>query len=174
MNNPISIPTVVASLLIAHPLAAQQPTTPSPPAVHGQQVAPTPEEVDKQFTKLQEQMAKMNEQMSKLQETKDPQARQLLLREHWTTMQSAMAMMHGMMGGGMMGGGMTGSGMMSGHMMGGPMMMWPDYRNLTPEQLKQRQYMMDRWMPMQQMMMYHMMQQQNWLSQSPPAAPSKK
>ena len=41
--------------------------------------------------------------------------------------------------------------------------------------LKQRQYMMDRWMPMQQMMMNHMMQYQNWMMQQPaPSAPPPK
>lgn len=39
-------------------------------------------------------------------------------------------------------------------------MMWGDYRNLTADQLKQRQDMMDRWMPMQQMMKDQMMQPQ--------------
>jgi len=60
-------------------------------------------------------------------------------------------------------------------MMGG--MMWGNYQNLTPEQLKQRQYMMDRWVPMQQMMMNQMMQHQYWMTQppaeSPPPAPKK-
>jgi hypothetical protein len=88
-------------------------------------------------------------------------------------MQNAMGMMQGMWGPGTMGccGGVHMSG---GHAMGGHMMMWGDYRNLTPEQLKQRQYMMDRWMPMQQMMMNHMMQHQNWLMQQPPPAPPAK
>ena len=44
-------------------------------------------------------------------------------------------------------------------------------QNLTPEQLKQRQYMMDRWVPMQQMMMDHMMWHQHWMTQ-PPATPA--
>ena len=67
----------------------------------------------------------------------------------------------------------TGGHAAGGHMMG-PMMMWGDYRNLTPDQLKQRQYMMDRWMPMQQMMMDQMMQHQHWMMQSqPPAAAPK-
>ena len=49
-------------------------------------------------------------------------------------------------------------------------MMWGDYRNLTPDQLKQRQYMMDRWLPMQQTMMEHMFQQQGWMMQQPAPA----
>lgn len=79
----------------------------------------------------------------------------------------------------MMGGGM-GMGMMGGgHMMGGNMGMmgWDHmrgyYSGLTPEQVKQRQYMMDRYMPMQQMMMDHMLWQQRWQS-TPPAAPETK
>jgi len=50
--------------------------------------------------------------------------------------------------------------------------MWNDYRNLTPEQLAQRQYMMDRWMPMQHMMMNQMMQQRGWMMRSVPAGPA--
>lgn len=61
--------------------------------------------------------------------------------------------------------------MMDGPMMGGHMMMWGDYRNLTPEQPEQRQYMMDRWIPMQQMMMNQVMQQQNWMMQFAPSTP---
>lgn len=58
-------------------------------------------------------------------------------------------------------------------MMGGPMMGWRGadryYSNLTPEQLRQQQYMTDRYVAMQQQMMNHMMWHQHWLSQSPPA-----
>jgi hypothetical protein len=39
------------------------------------------------------------------------------------------------------------------------------YSKLTPEQMKQRQYMMDRHMGMQQMMMDHMMQHQQYMWQ---------
>lgn len=53
-------------------------------------------------------------------------------------------------------------------------MMWGDYRNLTPDQLKQRQYMMDQWNPMQHMMMNQMMQHQHWMMRpQPPAPPTK-
>ena len=81
-------------------------------------------------------------------------------------MQNMMTLMHGSS---QAGGHMTGGHMM-GHMMGGQTMMWGDYKNLTPEQLKQRQYMMDQLMPMQQMMMDQMMQHQYWMMQ--PAAPA--
>ena len=68
--------------------------------------------------------------------------------------------MQGMMGccmGGMMNGNMMGWNRMNGY-----------YSKLTPEQAKQRQYMMDQYMGMQQMMMMmmdNMMQHQNWMMQ---------
>jgi len=40
-------------------------------------------------------MKKMQEQMDKIRQTQDPQVRQKLLNEHWTTMQGNMQMMHG-------------------------------------------------------------------------------
>jgi hypothetical protein len=156
---------------VIHTAFAQQPASPPKTTAQTQPAAPSPAEVDKQVAKIQEQIAKMNEEMSKIQQTQDPQERQRLLQQHWTTMHGAMGMMQGMWGPGT-----TGGHMMGGHMMGGPMMMWGDYSNLTPEQLKQRQYMMDRWMPMQQMMMNHMMMHQGWMMQppaTPPARPSK-
>ncbi len=45
------------------------------------------------------------------------------------------------------------------------------YSNLTPEQLKQRQYMTDQYLPMQQMMMDHMMWHQQRMNPTP--APAK-
>lgn len=107
----------------------------------------------------------MQQQMDQIRQTKDPQERQRLLQEHWTTMRSAMSTMHDMWDG------QTGCCAAGGHMMGGGMM-WRDYSGLTSEQLKQRQYMMDRWMPMQQMMMDQMMQHQHWTMQ-PQQAPTK-
>lgn len=149
---------------------AQQPQPSTEKSAQSTQAAPTPEEFDKQLAKMQENMTRMQEQMEKIRQTKDPQARQQLLQQHWTTMQNAMGMMHEMSAGGRMGCCGTGGQASGGHMMG-PMMRWGDYRNLTPDQLRQRQYMMDRWMPMQQMMMDQMMQHQHWMMQSqPPAA----
>lgn len=56
---------------------------------------------------------------------------------------------------------MMGSRMMGGHMMGVPMMGWQGargyYSNLTPEQVRQRQYMTDQYLATQQKMMNHMM-----------------
>ena len=92
-------------------------------------------------------------------------------------MQAAMSAMHSMWGpGGAMACCTGGAGQMMGNqgMMGGPMMGWNHmqgyYSSLTPEQMKQRQYMMDRYMPMQQMMMDHMMWHQQWMNQAPPPA----
>ena len=155
----------LAALIIA-PTFAQQ-AGQSPPVSQSQPDTATPADVDKQAASMQALIEKMNAQMSKIQTTRDPVERQKLLQEHWTTMQEGMSLMRG----GMMGGdaGMR----MGGHMMHGPMM-WGDYRNLTPEQLKQRQYMMDRWLPMQQMMMDHMMQHQHWMMPERPVAPPAK
>ena len=135
---------------------------------------PNVQEFDKRMAQAQENMKKMQEQMDKINQTQDPEARQKLLQEHWATMQNNMQLMQGMWGPGMMGccagGPMMGRGGgpmmgMGGHMMGGPM--WGDYRRMTPEQLRQRQYMMERYMPMQQMMMDHMMQHQHWMWPQP-------
>jgi hypothetical protein len=121
----------------------------------------------------------MQAQMEKIQQTQDPQQRQKLLQEHWKTMQHGMSMMNGMWGPGMMGS--AGGGMMGKeHMMGGDHMMgadhtmgWHDYSNLTPEQKSQRQYMMERYTGMQQMMMDHMMWHQNYMQGQPPAKPGQ-
>lgn len=117
---------------------------------------------EKELAEAQAQMKLMQEQMERIHKTSDPQERQRLMQEHWNSMQSAMASMNGMWGQGMMGccgGGRHGHGMM----MGGPNMRYY-YGKLTPEQMKQRQYMSDQYMGMQQMMMNHMMQHQHWMS----------
>ncbi len=133
--------------------------------------APNVQEFDKQMAQAQENMKKMQEQMDKIRQTQDPQERQKLLQDHWATMQNNMQMMHGMWGpGGGMGCCMGGPGMGRGMMMG-PMMGWGHmggyYSKLTPEQQQQRQYMMDQYTGMQQMMMDHMMQHNQWMWQQP-------
>jgi len=164
--------STAALIALATSVALGQQTAPA--TVPESQAKPTlsmPEEYDKQLAKMQAEMTKMQEQMRRIQQARDPQERQRLLQDHWTSMQNMMTLMHGsnQAGGHMMGGHMTG-----GQMMGGQMMVWGDYKNLTPEQLKQRQYMMDRFMPMQQMMMDQMMQHQYWMVQpQAPAAPPK-
>ena len=44
----------------------------------------------------------MQAQMDRIRQTQDPQERQRLLQEHWTTMQNAMSRWHGGPGGMMM------------------------------------------------------------------------
>lgn len=146
-----TLAAVMSAAIFLAPLAQAQPTTPS--------VA----DFDKQMAPVQDNLKKMQEQMDKLRQTQDPQVRQTLLQEHWTTMQNNMQMMHGMGTMGMMGC-CAGGSMKGGHMMmGSPMMGWQDYSKITPEQMKRRQYMMDRYMGMQQQMMDHMMQHQQYM-----------
>ncbi|MGF6813025.1 hypothetical protein OKW30_008242 [Paraburkholderia sp. Clong3] len=119
-------------------------------------------------------MRTMQSQMNEIRQTQDPRARKKLLQKHWATMQSAMATMRGVWGPGMMGyggmhHGMTGPGMMGGgwgHMGG-------YYSRLTQEQLRQRQYMTDQYLQMQEEMMNNMMwQQQYWMAPPPSPRPS--
>ena len=122
-------------------------------------------EFDKQSNQVQENFVKMQKQMDAIRSSKNSDERQKLLEEHWTTMQANSNLMGGMWGPGMMGCcGEPVSRTGRGHMMGrGPMMGWSGmgayYSKLTPEELKQRQYMTDQYMDMQQNMMNQMMQQ---------------
>lgn len=156
--NRIALASVLAMTLFSIAPAHAQPAASGDKAAQ----APSVADFDKQLAKAQENMKKMQEQMDRIQKTQDPKERQKLLQEHWTTMQNGMEMMRGLWGQGMMGGG---------HMMGGNMMGWQGasgyYSNLTPEQNKQRQYMMDQYMGMQQMMMGHMMMHQGYMWQQP-------
>lgn len=152
---------VLSAVALSGPLAQAQPA-PAEKGTPAQPATPNVADFDKQMAQVQENMKKMQEQMDKIRQTQDPQARQMLLQEHWATMQNNMQLMHGMGGMGMMGC-CAGGPMMDGHMMGGPMMGWRGYSKLTPEQMKRRQYMMDRYMGMQQMMMDHMMQHQQYM-----------
>ncbi|SEJ83648.1 hypothetical protein [Paraburkholderia diazotrophica] len=144
-------------------LAASKDTTRAQSSSKSQ--SPNTAAFDRNLVQTQEQMKIMQAQMDQIRKTKDPQERQKLLRQHWATMQSAMNAMHGMWGPGMMGYGGMGPGMMGGwgHMGG-------YYSQLTPEQLKERQYMTDQYLRMQQEMMNNMMwQQQYWMA--PPTSP---
>jgi len=131
--------------------------------------AKDPTEFDKNMAQWQEQMNKMQAQMEQIRKTENPKERQKLLEEHWATMQSAMSIMKGMWGPGMMGPGMMGRGMMGGAGQG-----WGHmggyYSQMTPEQLRQRQYMTDQYLRMQQAMMNNMMWQQQYRMGPPPAA----
>jgi hypothetical protein len=169
---------LLAAVLPLPMLMAQQTDPVEKDKTQATQVAPNPVEFDKRMAQVQESMKKMQEQITRIQQTQDPQERQRLLQEHLATMRASMGMMNGMWGSGMLGG----RAMMGGPMMGGPMMMggrpmmgWSTesgyYSKLTPEQLRQRQYMTDRYLAMQQMMMDHMMWHQYWmLPQQPPAS----
>jgi len=144
------------------PVLAQQ-----PPGDQPKPTAPNVQDFDKQMAQAQDNMKKMREEMDKIRQTQDPQERQKLLQEHWTTMQNNMQLMHDMwMSGGAMGCCMDGMGMWD-HDHDGSMMGWGHmghyYSKLTPEQMKQRHYMMDRYMPMQQMMMDQMMHHEHYM-----------
>ncbi|MBO9648194.1 MAG: hypothetical protein J7605_06755 [Variovorax sp.] len=151
-----AVAVATASFLAIPPGAAQS----KPPAAGSP--APDVKAFDQRTAEFQAKAKLMQQQMDDLKQTQDPQRRQKLLDEHWATMASAMSLMHGMQGPGMMGG----SGMMDWSGMRGY------YSTLTPEQLKQRQYVMDKYSWMQQMMMEHMLQRQQWQTQAPaPSAP---
>ncbi|CAN5912837.1 MAG: hypothetical protein ACSLEZ_13675 [Thiobacillus sp.] len=174
MTKPLLMAALAAALLIPLGAQAQAQTAPSPAA----RATPDIKNFDQQLAEAQTQMQRMQEQMDRLRQTQDPLERQKLLQDHYTTMQNAMHAMRGMWGPGTSGccggGTMHGPGMM----MGGPGMMgWGHmqgyYSKLTPEQLRQRQYMMDQTMGMQQMMMDHMMWRQQWMGPPPAAGTTK-
>lgn len=161
----------LAVLVVASPATHAQTATKTAAAP----TAPDVKAYDQRLAEAQAQMKRMQEQVDRLRQTQDPQERQKLFQDHYAAMQNAMTAMHGMWGPGMMGccggGTMHGPGMM----MGGPGMMgWGGahgyYSKLTPDQLKQRQYMMDQYMGMQQMMMDHMLWRQQWMAPVTPAA----
>ena len=163
------------AVLLAQSAFAQQ--SPAPGADAKTQQGPTAADLDAQYAGLQEQMKQMHDQMAQIAQTKDPQERQQLLQKHWASMHNAMITMHSTLGG-MMGSACCGSAGQSqgghGPMMGGHMMQRGDYRALTPDQLRERQFMMERWMPMQQMMMDQMMQHQHWMQPQAVPPPPKK
>ncbi len=167
--------TIAAALFSATPVYAQ--TAASVPKAAAQAKTPAMEEFDKQAAQVQDQIKTMHEQMDKISKTQDPAEQKKLLQEHWVTMQGGMNMMRGMWGPGMMGGPGKGGHMMGGLGMGGGMMggahmpgwhgMGASYSKLTPDQMKQRQYMMNQYMGMQQQMMDNMMQHQQYMWSSP-------
>jgi hypothetical protein len=155
------------------------------PAAMAQPGAPDNAAFDTHMVAMQDGMNAMHAQMARIQATQDPQERKRLLDEHWASMQSSMETMHGMWGPGMMGCyGPTGQAgdhrMGAGHGMGGPMMNGAMMQGpaahacldkLTPEQMRQRQSMSERYLGMQQMMMDHVMWHQHWTTM--PGAASK-
>lgn len=189
--NRLLIATLLATTMgVSLPLSAQPAT---PDKTLQAQTAPDISAFDKHFAAAQARMAQMQGLMVRLNATKDPQERRHLLQEHWALMQSGMASMHGLWGPGMMGGRgwMRGPGMMAGPgAMGGPAAMggpggpglpgvpgWGRmhryYSDLTPEQMKQRQYMTDEYLGLQQQMMEQMLQRQQWMWQPAASTPSK-
>lgn len=132
---------------------------------------PNTDEFDKQLTQVQEQMKTMQAQMNQIRRTQDPQEQRRLLQQHWATMQSAMNAMRGLWGPGMMGGPGMMDGASPGCCGGGWGRMGGYYSNLTPEQLRRRQYMSDQYLNMQQQMMNNMMWNQQYLMRPP--APAK-
>lgn len=170
---------LIGAALLAPVMAQQSPSSEAPQA---RQTDPDLVEFDKQAAQVQANFQKMQEQMDRVRQTRDPVQREKLLQEHWTTMQSAMGTMQGMSGPGLMGGRMMGGHMMNRYMMGGaggptmdgPMMGWGRwsgyYNSLTPEQLRQRQYMMDQYMGLQHQMMSHMLWHQNYRWTPPPGS----
>jgi len=120
------------------------------PHVYAQTAAPAENqsaasdaETDRYYGALQERCRLMQEQVQKIRQTKDPEERRRLMREHWQTMHEGGGMMgggwgmgHGMGGYGM-GPGMGGYGMGPG-MMGGGYGMGPQgLSDLTAEQRTQ-------------------------------------
>jgi hypothetical protein len=172
--NKITLMTVVVAALFSTALVhAKDTSEPEGKNVQAEQKAPDVSGFDKQMAQAQENFRKLQEEMDKIRQTQDPVERKKLLQEHWTTMQNTMGAMQGMWNSGGMGWPMMNGSMMGGRMMMGGMMGWKGmsgyYSKLTPEQVKQRQYMMDQYMGMQQMMMNHMMMNQSfiWAQPSP-------
>lgn len=181
MNRTILLAMLASIVISAQPVHAEQ-TKPAGKGAQTQQAAPNVAEFDKHLAQMQENLKQMDAMMEKIRQTQNPQERQQLLQQYWTAMQGAMGTMHGMWGQGGLGcctggpgagRGMMGGPGMGGMMMGGPMMGWGHmrgyYSSLTPEQQKERQYMTDQYMGMQQLMLDHMIQHQYWMNQSLPA-----
>ena len=116
------------------------------------------EQFDQQMATAQESLKKMHEQINRIQNTSDPAQHQKLMQDHQATMQQGMQMMNGMMG--CCAGGLMGNHMKSNGAMMGWKQMGSHYSRMTPEQMKQHQYMMERFMGIQQMMMEQMLQHQ--------------
>lgn len=166
MKRFVLIGFAASALLASLPSAAQAQATARD---QESSAAPNAKTFDRLMGEAQAQMHRMQEQMNRLRETQDPQKRQALMHQHLTAMQNAMTAMRGMWGPGTMGccgvvaRTMHGPGMMGGgHLMG-----WGNmhgyYSNLTPEQTRQGEYMMDQYLGLQQTMMDHMMQRLEWM-----------
>lgn len=133
------------------------------PAQSAEPSAGNTQEFDKKAAEVRDNMEKMQQTMNQIQKTTDPNERRKLLQEHQALMQTTMGKMGQFWGNGAMGccGAMGAGGP---HHGGRGQMGWNamrgNYSNLSPEQIRERQYMRDQYMGMQQMMMEQMMQQQ--------------
>ena len=157
---------LTASLLPA--LGFSAPQGEQTPAAQGEQSVVDIQQFDNQKAQAQENLQKMQEHMSRIQQTQDPQERQRLLEQHQKMMQENMGMMSQMWGNGMgccPGGNVMGRHGMNDAMMQGHRMGWEQmrgqYSTLTPQQMQQRQYMMEQYMGMQQQMMEQLMLHQH-------------
>lgn len=175
MKNAILISVLSALALSTAPALAQQ-AKPASKGPQTNQEKVNVAEFDKQVAQVRANIKQMQDEMEKIRQTQDLNERQKLLEDHSTRMQSTMGMMRGLWGPGMMGGpGMRGGGMMGGPgmhgggMTGGPGMGWQGmggyYSKLTPEQVRERQYMSDQYadlhyLMMEQMMLNHQMWRQ--------------
>jgi len=146
-------------------------TAPPAPAQSAEPSAGNTQEFDKKAAEVRDNMEKMQQTMNQIQKTTDPNERRKLLQEHQALMQTTMGKMGQFWGSGAMGccGAMGAGGP---HHGGRGQMGWNamrgNYSNLSPEQIRERQYMRDQYMGMQQMMMAQMMQhQQNMGTPSP-------
>jgi len=100
MKTSILVTAIVAGVLSAPMLSAQEKAAPAKPAMNM--------DMGKQMPQMQENMKSMQQQMEKLGATSDPQERQKLMQEHMQTMQERQRLMH--------------EHMQTMHGMGGPMM----------------------------------------------------
>lgn len=146
----LSLPLFFSHTLLADTDAASKSTDPA----RGTGMATMP---------MTQQMQHMREEMAKIHATKNPNERRDLMREHASSMQSMMQMMHGMMAGqGMMQGQSGGMGMMQspadGTGAGSPRGMGPGAGAMMG-----RMNMMEQRLNMMQMMMDQMLQHQELL-----------
>ncbi len=120
------------------------------------------DEFNQKVTIVQENFKKMQEQMDQIHRTTDFSERQRLLGEHWATMQSNAKVMQEIWGQGLTNCCNRGGHMMDGRYLGrrGPIGSY--YSEMTPEELQRHQYMLERYMGMQQNMMNQMMMHQNY------------
>ena len=76
-------------LMLPLPLVANAADKPAAEkATQTEQVAPDVAKFDAQMAEIQKNLQKMQEQMDKINQTQDPQERQRLLKDHWTTMKT--------------------------------------------------------------------------------------